>query len=310
MDRMMSLIATQTGEVRTSPKKARKPQQRSLALRQAIVEVARDYDRFSVRQLFYQLVARGVIEKTENAYKRVCDAAVQMRLTGSLDYRKVTDGHRERRIILAHSGLHGALQSAHEFYRRDYWREQPDHVEVWCEKDALSGVIQPIANRYGVPYVATRGFPSLTLLYESAQAIRATGKPATIFYFGDHDASGQSISACVARLRQFGAEVAVARVALNPDQVVAYRLPTRPGKRTDSRHAGFVARFGDAAVELDALPPDVLTELVEESILSMIAKERWYAVMEQERLERETLASLATAAWTPGHRYAAPTEVA
>ena len=155
-----------TTEVRTSPKKARKPQRRSLALREAISDVAAEYDRLSVRQLFYQLVSRGVVEKTEHAYKRVCDAAVQMRLDGSLDFRKVTDGHRSRRLVYAHSSLHEALQSAHDLYRRNYWLDQPRHVEVWCEKDALSGVMQPVCDRYGVPYV-TRGFPSITLLYDS-----------------------------------------------------------------------------------------------------------------------------------------------
>lgn len=297
-------------QIRTSPKKARTPQRRSLALREAIAAVASEYDRMSVRQLFYQLVSRGAIEKTENTYKRVCDAAAQMRLDGSLDYRKVVDGHRQRRIIMAHSGLQAALESAHDFYRRDYWREQPQHVEVWCEKDALSGVILPVCERYGVPYVATRGFPSLTLRYESAQAMRATRKPADVYYFGDHDASGQSISDCVASLCDFGADVTVHRIALNPEQIAAYHLPTRPGKRSDSRHAGFVARFGNVAVELDALPPDVLTELVEACILSSIDCESWYAVTEQERLERLTLQSLATAGWQPGHLYAAPQEAA
>src|SRR5215212_4871719 len=91
-----------TIEVRTSPKKARKPQQRCLALREAIVAVAAEYERLSVRQLFYQLVSRGIVEKTEHAYKRVCAAAVQMRLGGSLDFRKVTDGHRSRRLVYAH----------------------------------------------------------------------------------------------------------------------------------------------------------------------------------------------------------------
>ena len=140
------------------------------------------------------------------------------------------------------------------FYRRDYWREQPRHVEVWCEKDALSGAIGPVCATYGVPYV-TRGFPSLTLLYESAHAIRGTGKPATVFYFGDHDASGHSISDCVASLRDFGADVTVERVALNPEQIDDYQLPTRPGKRTDSRTrrvCGEVRKRGSRARRLAA----------------------------------------------------------
>jgi hypothetical protein len=300
-----------TANVRTSPKKARKPQRRSLALRYAIAAVAAEYDRMSVRQLFYQLVSRGVVEKTERAYKRVCDAAVQMRLDGSLDFRKVTDGHRSRRLVYAHSSLHEALQSAHDLYRRNYWLDQPRHVEVWCEKDALSGVIAPVCDRYGVPYVATRGFPSITLLYDSAQAMAATGKPATVFYFGDHDASGHSISDGLEKtLRHFGVDVTVTRVALNPDLIHTYALPTRPGKLTDSRQAGFAARFGGASVELDALPPDLLTALVERSIASEIDREAWRRVSEIEALEADTLESIALAGWVPGVWYAAPEDAA
>lgn len=290
--------------VGTSPKKARKPQARSLALRDAIAAVAAEYDRLSVRQLYYQLVARGVIEKTEPAYKRVCDASAQMRLDGSLDYRRIADGHRVRRVPFAHDGLTHALADAHGLYRRNFWLDQPVHVEVWCEKDALSGVVYPVADRYGVPYVATRGFPSITLRYESAQALMATGKPAVVFYLGDHDASGQAISGNLeGELRAFGAEVSVERVALNPDQIAAHRLPTRPGKGTDSRHAAFAAQFGDASVELDALPPDVLTDLVDDAIAGEVDAAAWARVAAVEALERGTLASLATVDWEPGVRY-------
>jgi hypothetical protein len=291
-------------DVRTSPKKARKPQQHTLVLWQAIAAVAAEYERMSVRQLFYQLVSRGAIEKTEAAYKRVCDASVQMRLDGSLAYGKITDGHRSRRLTYQHGGLREAIENAHELYRRNFWIDQPVHVEVWCEKDALTGIIAPVCERYGVPYVATRGFPSVTLRYESAHAIRQTGKEAIVFYFGDHDASGQMISANLQdELRHHGAEVTVKRVALNPHQVRGYRLPTRPGKWSDSRQAKFAEQFGDASVELDALPPDRLIQMVESSIVSCIDVVAWERVGEIERLERKTFASLAAIGWEPGTVY-------
>ena len=291
-------------DVRTSPKKARKPQARSLPIRAAVAEVAAEYDRMSVRQLYYQLVARGVIDKTEPAYKRVCDVSAQMRLDGSLDYRAIVDGHRSRRVVFAHDGLRSALEDAHLLYRRNYWLAQPTHVEVWCEKDALTGVIQPVCEAYGVTYVACRGFPSITLRYESAFALAQTGKPARIFYFGDHDPSGQQISTNLEpELRQHGADVTVERMALHPWQVDRYRLPTRPAKRSDSRHAAFVAQFGDATVELDALPPSVLVDLVETAILSMIEHEEWARAREIEELERETLASLVALPFAAGETY-------
>lgn len=292
----------------TSPnnpnQRARKPQQRSMALRDAIAAVAREYERMSVRQLFYQLVARGVIDKTDQAYKRVCDMAVQMRLDGTLHYRKISDGHRTRRQTYVSGSLQQALEDIHTQYRRDYWLDQPYHVEVWCEKDALSGVIQPVCDKYGLTYVATRGFPSLTLLYESAQAIIEVGKPAKIFYLGDHDASGQSISATLEeRMRSFGADVSVYRLALDPYQISMYKLPTRPGKRTDSRYRAFAQKYGDACVELDAMRPDILTELVADHIAQVIDEYTRGLAMRNEELERETLACIASIGWEPGTAY-------
>jgi hypothetical protein len=297
-------MQTQPSILRTSPKNLRRPQARSLPLREAVAAVADEYERMSVRQLYYQLVARGVIPKTEAAYKRVCDVSAQMRLDGSLPYHKIADGHRSRRVIYAHGGLREALENAQEMYRRNYWLDQSVHVEVWCEKDALTGVIQPTCASYGVTYVATRGFPSITLRYESAMELVGIGKPATIFYFGDHDASGQRISANLkGELRQHGADVTVKRMALNPPQVRSYRLPTRLGKTSDSRHAKFAAEFGDASVELDALPPNILTRLVENAITSLIDRDAWMQTRRIEELERKTFESLAQIDWQAGKEY-------
>ncbi len=82
----------------------RKPQRRSLALRDAIAAIADEYERMTVRQLFYQLVSRGVVEKTEQGYKRVCDFSAQMHIDGTLPYAKLVDGHRTRQEVYAHDG--------------------------------------------------------------------------------------------------------------------------------------------------------------------------------------------------------------
>ncbi len=289
---------------RTSPPTGRKPQRRSLALRGAIAAVAAEYERMTVRQLFYQLVARGVVAKTEAGYKRVCDFAAQMRIDGTLDYGKIVDGHRTRLQVYAHDGLADALQSAHHLYRRNYWTNQPTLVEVWCEKDALSGVIRPVCEEYGVTCVACRGFPSITLRYDSARVFRDAGKPVHLYYFGDHDPSGRTISDNLEReLRHHGADVTVTRMALEPAQIRRWRLPTRPGKRTDSRLARFAATHGDACVELDALPPTVLSTLVASAIVDEIDWEEWARMVMVERAERDTLSSLATVAWEPGCSY-------
>lgn len=270
------------------------------------MSVANEYKRMSVRQLFYQMVSRGYVDKTEDEYNRVQDAAVQMRLAGVLPYRKIVDGGRERRQVASYNGMDQALENTAELYRRNHWLTQVRHVEVWSEKDALSGIIFPICYEYGVPYVAARGFPSLTIRYESAQEFMRIGKPTTVFYFGDHDASGRTISDNLANeFRQHGADVTVKRMALEPYQIEAYSLPTRPGKKSDSRQPKFARQFGDESVELDALPPDVLSEIVRSCIESQIDAEEWNRIAEIEALEAMTLKSLAGAGFEPGSEYKA-----
>ncbi len=257
----------------------------------AITAIASEYDRMTIRQLYYQLVSRGSIEKTEAAYRRVCDISGQMRIAGTLSYGKIADGNRQRRSVAQWGGPADLLESATAQYRKNRWEHQRWHVEVWCEKDALSGVLLPVCDAWGVTYVATRGNPSMTLIYESAIFLNALPQATMIVYVGDHDASGRGISDRLeAQFAQHACDLIVARVALNPDQISDYRLPTRPGKTTDSQHARFAAEYGEASVEVDALPPDVLTEIVRDQIVAQIDEPAWLTAGEAERLERQSLA--------------------
>ncbi len=252
--------------------------------------VADEYQRMTIRQLFYQLVSRVVIEKTEQAYKRVCDVSANMRVRGDLPYGKIADGSRQRRRVAQWSGPRSLMEQAVGQYRKDYWLHQPEHIEVWCEKDALSGVLLPICEEWGVHYVATRGNPSMTLVYESAIEMFRHPQPDTIIYVGDHDASGRGISDRLEeQFAQHGLELTVDRVAVNPDQIARYNLPTRPGKQSDSQQAKFAAEFGDASVEVDALPPDVLTAIVTDAITDRIDWVKWDADKQAEDIERASL---------------------
>lgn len=290
-----------SAEIRTSPKKARKASAKSRDFHDALAGILEEYERATVRQVFYRAVVAGAVEKTEQAYKRVADALVQMRLGGVIPFEKIADGHRTRRIASTWNDAKEFMEESAEVYRRDFWGSQEDGVELWCEKDALSGILQPIADEFGIPYVATRGFPSLTLVHESALAIVRSFKSwTTILYFGDHDASGHAIDDALAV--DLGAQVSridgglglvkvgVERIALTPEQILQYGLPTRPGKASDSRHDGFRKRFGSAdSVELDALPPDVLEEIARGVIAARIDPEAWRKEQRVEELERETL---------------------
>jgi len=253
---------------------------------EAIYDVVSVEYPMTVRQVFYQLVTRGVIVKSENEYKStVCRLLLTMRRDGRLPYNWISDNTRWMRKPRSHNSMEAALEDTARTYRRSLWKEQPAYVEVWLEKDALAGVLLEATEPWDVPLMVTRGFSSETYLYEAAQAIREQGKPAYLYFFGDHDPSGVAIiRAAETRLRAFAPEVDihVERIAVTPEQIVMLNLPTRPTKTTDSRSRDFIGK----SVEVDAIPPSLLRTFARDCIERHIDKNllaRSQAIEERER---------------------------
>jgi hypothetical protein len=183
----------------------------------------------------------------------------------------------------SYSSLEQALAETAQLYRRNVWREQTAYVEVWLEKDALAGVLYPETERWDVPLMVSRGYASLSYLYEAAQAIRFQRKPAFIYYFGDWDPSGVDIPRNIeAQLRTLsgGADITFTRMAVQPWQVDAWQLPTRPTKQSDSRSKAFTGE----SVEVDAIPPDQLRGMVRDSIVQHV---NFVTLRQLETVERE-----------------------
>ena len=103
------------------------------------------------------------------------------------------DESRRRRVTQTFNGVEDALEHTARFYRRSALQQVGDYLEIWCEKDALAGVMWDPASDYDVPLMVSRGMPSITFLHgtalEIARAARA-GKRTYIYQFGDHDPSG------------------------------------------------------------------------------------------------------------------------
>jgi hypothetical protein len=253
--------------------------------------VAADHP-MTVRQLFYRLVSEQVIEKTESEYNgTVGRLLTKMRREGVLPYEWIADNTRWMRKPQTHSSLHAALEESVEFYRRALWNDQNAYVEVWLEKDALAGVLLEETAAYDVPLMVTRGYSSLTFLHSAAEAIAEQNKPAYLYYFGDHDPSGVDIPRNVEqRLRELApdAEIVFERVAVNPDQIREWNLPTRPTKKSDSRSRNFTG----GSVEVDAIPPAQLRQLAKDRIESHIDQRILQRTMRIEKAERETLARI------------------
>jgi hypothetical protein len=255
-----------------------------------LLEIVSTMQPMTVRQVFYQASVRDIIEKSEAGYTKIQTDLVQMRCSGVLPYDWITDNTRWQRKPRTFSSVEEALHNTARYYRKALWDEQPSHVETWLEKDALAGVILPITGLYDVPLMVARGYASLSFLHSAAEYIADLDVPTHIYHFGDFDPSGVNAGEKIEEtLREMApaAEIHFERVAVTADQIKAWDLPTRPTKRTDSR----AKNFGGISVELDAIDPDRLRSLVEETIQRHLPVEQLQVLKAAEESERELIAS-------------------
>lgn len=161
----------------------------------------------TLRQLYYQFVARAIIPNTERSYKRLGDIINKARLAGMLDWNYITD--RTRNLArLSHWDSPGAVvRSAANSYMLDHWSDQPVRVEVWVEKEALAGIVGQAAERWDCPWFSCRGYVSQSELWGAAQRLGQyllAGQRAVVIHLGDHDPSGIDMTRDIEdRLRKF-----------------------------------------------------------------------------------------------------------
>jgi hypothetical protein len=276
------------------------------AIKEAIYDVIEEDPPMTVRQAFYQLVVRGIIEKTEKEYQgTVVRLLTDMRLNGDLPFSWIVDESRRRRLTQTYDNLTEAVDACARFYRRSALREaSSDYIEIWCEKEALAGLLWDVTSEYDVPLMVSKGMPSLTLLHGTAQEIckaGEAGRDTFIYQFGDHDPSGVLIPRTIkSRLDEMCERLdcpgpTIERVALIEEQISEFNLPTRPTKRDGNSHAD---NFEGESVKLDALPPSELRTMVTEVIERHITQEALTTLRAAEESERELLSAWATASRT------------
>lgn len=248
----------------------------------------------TVRQLYYQLVARDLIENTEKSYKKITGLVNDARMAGLMDWNMIEDRTRsfERRGHWDSPG--GIVRACAEQYHIDMWDNQDTRVFVLVEKEALAGVLQRPTYKWDVPLLAARGYPSVTVIREFVvndilPALRAK-QNVQILHLGDHDPSGLDMTRDLRERiniftgSHFRHTVNVKRLALNMDQVEDQQPPPNPAKATDSRFAEYQQMYGDESWELDALPPRFLNDLVESEIELCLDPDLW---QEQEDKRQE-----------------------
>jgi hypothetical protein len=287
------------------------------------------YD-LTVRQLYYQFVARDWFPgswvdpatgstNNQKSYEKMGRIVSRARKAGMIDWKYLVDLGRVPKKAGEWDNITDLVETAIRAYRKDRWVGQQYHVEVAAEKDAATSIVNPIAHKWHIAYTANKGYTSSSAMYQMAQRMREAAaifdKIPVLIYVGDHDPSGCHMSVDLAdRMREmFGEQqslndwhggfeyddmpyalnnMIVDRVALNMDQIQQYEPPVNPVKDTDSRSPAYVAEHGEDCWELDALRPDVLTDLVETAILKYLDKGKFEAVIKEEVEDKKRLEEL------------------
>jgi len=255
------------------------------------------YD-LSLRQLYYQMVSRGYLENSQKSYKNLGTLITNARMAGLVDWDMITDRNRET-VTVPHWKTPGEIiKTAADSFRVDKWENQPYHVEVMVEKDALSGVLEPLCAKFDVSFTANKGYPSASLLFEMGKRLRRkiqSGKRVVVLHLGDHDPSGIDMTRdLINRLSLFaGAEINLDRLALNMKQIEELKPPENPAKTTDTRYQTYRDIYGESSWELDALEPRSLARLVTEAVEALRDDSLWYEAVKREDAMRSELLDFA-----------------
>lgn len=258
---------------------------------------AAGYD-LTLRQLYYQFVARDIIPNTERDYQKLSRLISDARLAGLISWDAIVDRTRTARQNSHFDDPGDVLAAAADQYKLDTRADQDVYVETWVEKEALLGVIEPVCRALDVAYLACRGYVSQSAMWKGAQRIidaNEGGQKAVVVYLGDHDPSGLDMTRDIKdRLALFGAEVQVDRIALNMDQVRQYQPPPNPAKVTDRRYDSYVADHGTRqSWELDSLEPRVIAKLIEDAVATYTDEGRRQKLLGLETEHKMKLANIA-----------------
>jgi hypothetical protein len=253
----------------------------------------------TVRQLFYQFVARGLIKNSKNDYKRFSNINDDARMAGVIDWDAIEDRTRNLVQLATWESPSEILESAAASYREDLWLGQKFRPEVFIEKDALVGVIDNVCRRWRVSYLACRGYNSASAQYRAANRCRrelVEGRTPIILNLGDHDPEGLDMTRDLRErfALMVGQEIEVRRLALNMDQIEQYQPPPNFAKESSTRIRTYRQQYGEHSWELDALTPDVIAGLVETAIRSLIDLAAWRRAEQKEKRAKAQILRLAS----------------
>ena len=264
---------------------------KTVALRERAAEILAAIQPATVRSVAYKLFSEGLIPNmSKPETDRVSRILKHAREDNVIDWDWIVDNTRKVQWPGTYSSPKAFSRSVAQWWRQDPWEYQDVRMEVWSEKDTVSGVLAPVLKEFAIPFRVNRGFTSATAVHDIAVETADNEKPLTALYVGDYDPSGLYMSEVdlPTRLEKYEADTSfeLDRVALVASDLAGIADLSFPAsdKKDDPRHAWFVAKYGQRCWELDALDPNVLRERVTNAIYRYIDVEAWNRVAHVDNL--------------------------
>jgi hypothetical protein len=285
----------------------------SRKLADAVVPILEEEHPMTLRQLFYRCISAGLLANSPKEYKKLGSLMTRLREAKQVPMTWIVDHIRATLKPSSWSGLADFGDTVRRAYRKDFWSSLPHHVEVFVEKDAIAGTIQPVTSEYDIALRVCRGYSSLSFVGEIAAEWSRIRKPIFAYYIGDFDPSGFDLERDLyQKLERYSGKWADrsrdgytsedrleecddpmafywSRLAVKELDFQAHRLIPLPVKMSDNRAREFIRKYGNECAEVDALPPRELRQRIENSITDHIDGDRWSKLQETEQLEQESL---------------------
>lgn len=270
-----------------------RPQPKTRELISATRKILEKEHPATIRYCFYRLAARNLIPNLKKKYKGYIKVMVRARKARMVPFEWVEDTSRRCLKVPLFDSPIGFLEEKIETYYKNTWKNQLCFMVILLEKEALTGIVWDVASYFNVPVFPTRGYSSWSIFHKDLreEVHKRFGKPLIALVIGDYDPSGMDIpNDHINKLNFFNVHPDVyERIALTREQVAKYELPPQMAKKTDPRYKKFSAQHGLLSVEVDALSPSVLKQLVKTAIVKYLDLDQFRKDLKAEEREKQKL---------------------
>lgn len=271
-----------------------------------INEIIEDYQQqgyvLTLRQLYYQLVSRDVVPNKTTEYQKLSILLKEGRMAGIVDWDAIEDRLRKPNKPASFESPQDILDACINQYALNRQEGQDNYIEVWVEKDALSGVLSRVTRPFHIPILVCRGYSSASAMHDSYNRFKdayENGQSVKLLYLGDFDPSGEDMVRDIEdRVLEFAdgddvnLDFSIEKIALTMKQIKQYAPPPNPAKINDPRAKDYIARHGNFSWEVDALKPEVLNQLLTTSIEKHMDKDTYNTILEKEKKDIVKLKNL------------------